>query len=276
MVVGRCHSMRGSLRFVVAALVLAAAVALPASASAKTKKPKPVGVVYTETNNPNKNKVQIFNRFPNGSLEFVKSVVTGGKGGVQLQPGCVPTCPFLDTQGEVAVTPDGGLVFAVNAGSNTISSFRVATPGGLKLADVEPSGGKFPNSLTIHGNILYALDSGIFPMPGPAVPGNIAGFRFSGFGQLTQIKGSNQPLTMTVPGLARQVGFNNTGTQLVVTLLGQPDDDASQRRKVARYVPVSTSGVAGSPTAHNATTPFPFGFAFDPQRPPDHVPGRRA
>ena len=48
------------------------------------------------------------------------------------------------------------------------------TPGGLKLVSVHNSGGKFPNSLTVHGNLLYVLDSGIFPTPGPAVPGNIA------------------------------------------------------------------------------------------------------
>ena len=238
-------------------------VALPASAVAKKAAKKPVGVVYTETNSPTRNQVQIFKRFANGKLQFVKAVATGGKGGLQLQPGCTPTCPFLDTQGEVDLTPDGHHLFAVNAGSNTISSF-VATPGGLKLVDVKPSGGKFPNSITTHGNVLYVLDSGIFPMPGPPVPGNIAGFHFNAAGHLTPIKGSIQQLTPTVPGLARQVGFNNKGTVLVASLLGNPTLPTPVATGSIDTFQIHANGSASTATAHNATTPFPFGFAFDP------------
>ena len=155
-------------------------------------------------------------------------------------------------------------MFAVNAGSNTISSFR-ATPGGLKLVSVKPSGGKFPNSITVHGKVLYVLDSGIFPMPGPPVPGNIAGFRFNAAGLLGPIAGSIQPLTPAVPGLARQVGFNNTGKLLVVSLLGNPTLATPAGANSIDTFKVNASGVAGAGTAYNATTPFPFGFAFDPR-----------
>jgi 6-phosphogluconolactonase len=257
--------MRGSLRFVVTALVLTAAVALPASAmAAKKAAKKPVGVLYTETNSPKRNQVQIFHRFADGSVKFVKAVATGGTGGQQLQPGCAPTCPFLDTQGEVTLSSDGKLLFVVNAGSNSITSFRVKPGGGLQKADVKPSGGKFPNSITTHGNVLYVLDSGIFPMPGPPVPGNVQGFHFNAAGHLTPIKGSNRPLTATVPGLARQVGFNNSGTVLVATLLGDPTLTTPVATASIDTFQISANGSASQATAHNATTPFPFGFAFDP------------
>jgi 6-phosphogluconolactonase len=257
--------MRGSLRFVVAALVVTAAVALPASAmAAKKAAKKPVGVLYTETNSPKRNQVQIFHRYGDGSVKFFKAVATGGTGGQQLQPGCAPTCPFLDTQGEVTLGSDGKLLFVVNAGSNSITSFRVKPGGGLQKADVKPSGGKFPNSITTHGNVLYVLDSGIFPMPGPPVPGNVQGFHFNAAGHLTPIKGSNRPLTATVPGLARQVGFNNKGTVLVATLLGNPNLMPPVATASIDTFRISAGGSASQATPHNATTPFPFGFAFDP------------
>ena len=247
------------------ALVLTAAVALPASAmAAKKAAKKPVGVLYTETNSPKRNQVQIFHRFADGSVKFVKAVATGGTGGQQLQPGCVPTCPFLDTQGEVTLSSDGKLLFVVNAGSNSITSFRVKPGGDLQKADVKPSGGKFPNSITTHGNVLYVLDSGIFPMPGPPVPGNVQGFHFNAAGHLTPIKGSNRPLTATVPGLARQVGFNNKGTVLVASLLGNPTLMTPTAANSIDTFQISANGSASQATAHNATTPFPFGFAFDP------------
>jgi 6-phosphogluconolactonase len=255
---------RWSLPGLVAAVAVVA-FALPGMASAKSpskSKARVVGRVYTESNSPKRNEVLIFNRYSNGHLMFLKAVATGGKGGQQLQPGCAPTCPFLDTQGELAQTSNGKLLFAVNAGSNSVSSFQV-TAGGLKLVSVHSSGGKFPNSLTIHGNLLYVLDSGIFPMPGPPVPGNIAGLRFNAAGSLSAVSGSIRALTPTVPGLARQVGFNNNGKLLVVSLLGNPTLPTPVATDSIDTFKVSASGAASAPTAHNSTTPFPFGFAFD-------------
>ncbi len=249
------------------AALAVAMFALPGMASANSpskSKAKAVGRVYSETNSPKRNQVLIFDRFANGKLKFVKAVATGGTGGQQLQPGCAPTCPFLDTQGEVVETSDGKLVFAVNAGSNSVSSFR-ATANGLKLVSVHSSGGKFPNSLTIHGDLLYVLDSGIFPMPGPPVPGNIAGLRFSATGHLTPISGSIRALTPTVPGLARQVGFDNDGKLLVVSLLGDPTASPPVAADSIDTFKVSATGAASAPTAHDSTTAFPFGFAFDPR-----------
>ena len=85
-----------------------------------------VGAVYTETNNPAGNKVVVFNRRANGRSFKRQAVATGGNGSTQ-SVGCGPGCPILDSN--YAVVNDGQFVFAVNAGSDTVTSFRETTAG---------------------------------------------------------------------------------------------------------------------------------------------------
>jgi len=187
-------------------------------------------------------------------------VATGGNGGLQNQPGCTPPggCPILDTQDELALTKDGHLLFAVNAGSNTISALRV-TKHSLKLVGTPTSsGGVFPNSLAVHGNVLYALNSN---------SDNIAGFRFSHTGHLKSIAASSQPLVGgAIPGLPRDIAFDNSGRVLVVTLLantGGPPPVGGTSNTIDTFV--VKKGVAGPGTAHDSTTDFPFAVAFTPR-----------
>jgi 6-phosphogluconolactonase (cycloisomerase 2 family) len=166
-------------------------------------------------------------------------------------------CPILDTQGELALTPDEHLLFAVNAGSNSITSFR-ATSKGLKPVSVVSSGGVFPNSLTIHGNLLYVLNANSL---------NISGFRVTSNGELKPINGSSQALVGgALMGLPRQIGFDTSGKVLMVTLLANmsgPPPSGGTTDTIDTFL-VSKHGVAGPGTAHNSTAPFPFAFAFDP------------
>ena len=137
----------------------------------------------------------------------------------------------------MTLSSDGKLLFVVNAGSNSITSFRVKPGGGLQKADVKPSGGKFPNSITTHGNVLYVLDSGIFPMPGPPVPGNVQGFHFNAAGHLTPIKGSNRPLTPDRSG-PRQAGrLQQQRHGAGRNPAREPDPDAAGRHRLDRHVP---------------------------------------
>jgi len=260
-------------RFVLGALVVAAAAlafgasgALGKGGAGKRGKHKAkmvgavYGAVYTETNG-SPNQVIVFDRYANGTIKEAGAVATGGTGGHQLQPGCPSPCPILDTQGEVILTPNRKLLFAVNAGSDSITSFRVTGTGLVKVG-VTASGGPFPNSLTVHGNRLYVLDSGT-----GGTPPNIAGFRFSGNGKLTAIAGSIQPLVGgAIPGLPRQIGFDKTGTVLVVTLLANTSGPppAGGTSNTIDTFPVSSSGAAGAGTAHNSSSNFPFAFAIDP------------
>jgi len=71
--------------------------------------------VYTLMNSTSGNSVAIFDRAEDGSLTAAGTVATGGLG----------TGAGLGSQGAVVLSEDGAWLYAVNAGSNTISMFRV-------------------------------------------------------------------------------------------------------------------------------------------------------
>jgi 6-phosphogluconolactonase len=251
-------------------LLIAVAVAMPATAAAKTqsKKPKVVGFFYTETNG-NPNKLVVFARSSDGTLKQKGTVATGGQGGHQGQPinvmapppvctGGGQGCPSLDSQDAVATSANGKLLFAVNAGSNTVSSFRV-TRHGAQLVNQVSSGGQFPNSLTVHGNLLYVLNSNSL---------NIQGISFTSSGVLQPISGASQPLNPngTIPGAPHDISFDNTGRWIVVAKLTNPMT-LSPVNAIDTF-PVNSNGTVGPAVSSNSSTPVAFSIGFDSG---DHV-----
>jgi 6-phosphogluconolactonase len=174
-----------STRRLAAALAACATLALglAAGAMAAADPGTTPGAVYALGNSPAGNEVVVYTRAGDGSLAPAGSFATGGAG----------SGAGLGSQGAVIVSDDGRLLFAVNAGSGTISSFRIR-PGGLELADTAPSGGTLPTSVSYRGGLLYALNTGL--------PNNISGFTVSGAGELTPLAGSTRPLSgaSTAPG----------------------------------------------------------------------------
>jgi len=117
------------------------------------------GTVYTESNASTGNQVLVFQRAADGTLTPAGVVASGGMG----------TGAPLASQGALALGGDGDWLFAVNAGSNSISSFRVRN-GGLELADTANSGGTTPvgddtvwsasaTTTPVHGVALNRADS---------------------------------------------------------------------------------------------------------------------
>jgi 6-phosphogluconolactonase len=130
-------------------------------------------------------------------LAAASSYPTGGNG----------SAAGLGSQDAVIVSDDGRLLFAVNAGSNSVSSFRIRGDG-LELADTAPSGGSTPTSVSFHHGLLYVLNAG--------VPNNVSGLTVSHDGELTPIVGSTRPLSAddTAPA---QVGFSDGGDVVTAT-----------------------------------------------------------
>ena len=232
----------------VLAMLGAATFATISSAAVRDRggRDRPVGAVYSQTNDFGHNAVVVFDRYSNGLIRQRAVVPTGGQGGGSPQHGCTDNCPFLDDQGALALAGDGQFLFAVNAGSDTISSFRIS-PHGLTLVGQVSSGGDFPYSLTTHGNLLYVLNS---------MSLDIMGFRISGSGKLAPIAGSHKPLSSDAvagAGGPRQIQFDNTGRVLAVTLLGVPDINTF----------VLNGGVPGSAIQNPTSDTLPFGFDWD-------------
>jgi 6-phosphogluconolactonase len=144
-------------------------------------------------------------------------------------------------QGAVIVSDDERLLFAVNAGSNSIS-FRIRHDG-LEFVDSAPSGGSMPTSVAYRRGLLYALNAG--------APNNISGFRVDGHGNLNPILGSARPLSAASTSPA-QVGFGADGDTIVVT---------ERATNVVDTYTVSRSGRLTGPFVHASAGPTPFGFA---------------
>src|SRR3954447_2080818 len=129
-----------------AAAPLAAGFALLFSASAMASD----GAVYTQTNSPAGNAVHRLDRDADGGLTPVATYRTGGSG----------TGAGLGSQGAVALSDDGRVLLAVDAGTNDVAAFHVTRHGHLTLLGRVPTGGELPVSIDIAGGSAYVLNAG--------------------------------------------------------------------------------------------------------------------
>lgn len=193
-----------------------------------------VGAVYVLSNQVAGNSVIEYVRGAGGELTPAGSFATGGSG----------TGGGLGSQGAIALDRAERYLFAVNAGSASVTSFRVNPRGGLQRVGTTPSGGTMPTSLTTDGHVLYVLNAG--------GPGNIAGFSISA-GALTPLAGSTRALSGAATAPA-QISFTPDGRRLVVT------ERATNRIDV---YDVDQDGLASGPTVSPSPGVTPFGFDFD-------------
>ncbi len=190
--------------------------------------------VYTLSNQVNGNMVLDYVRANDGTLTYNASYGTGGDG----------TGGGLGNQGAIILSDDGDdhVLLAVNAGSNSISSFKV-NGSGLQLKSTVSSGGIRPVSITQHDNIVFVLNAG--------ADGNISGYHLGNNNKLTPIPNSTRPLSSTTAGAA-QISFVNGGKVLVIT--------EKATNKIITYT-VNEWGIPGAMHSITSANPTPFGFA---------------
>jgi DNA-binding beta-propeller fold protein YncE len=107
-----------------------------------------------QTDNPAGNAVIAYERKPDGSLDEADTYPTGGLGGI-LDGAAVD---HLASQGALTYDRRAGLLYAVNAGSDTITVFAVRGQR-LQRRQVLSSGGEFPVSVAVHGRSVYVLNA---------------------------------------------------------------------------------------------------------------------
>ncbi len=105
--------------------------------------------VFVQTDNLSGNQVVAYDRAADGTLALAGTYETGGLGGQLLGSEVDHTA----SQGSLTYDPRNALLYAVNAGSNTVSVFSVGGDD-LSLRQVIGSGGVFPVSVAVHGNLV--------------------------------------------------------------------------------------------------------------------------
>lgn len=210
------------------------------------------GMVYSMTNAAEGNEVIAFRRGVNGKLTRMKAYTTGGNGtGTQAVSPVTPQNGIdpLASQGSLILSRDGCLLFVVNAGSDSISSFRVASSGALTLVGVVHSGGAQPNSLSMYDDILYVSNVGNAENN---YDSNITGFEVNKDGSLSQIIGATYSLS-TDDAQPASVVFSPHGRKLVISEL------TTNRLSVFN---VDKDGTLTGPTVNNSSGGGPFGSYF--------------
>jgi hypothetical protein len=97
------------------------------------------GHLYIQTSEI-RNAVIHFLRAADGTISETDRVPTGGAGSGSFNYRVTPPGLIVEGANSVLITPDRRLLFAINAGDNSVSSFEVAENGKLTLVDVKRTG----------------------------------------------------------------------------------------------------------------------------------------
>jgi 6-phosphogluconolactonase (cycloisomerase 2 family) len=237
-----------------ATLVAAASLTPTLIAHAATTGHEGGGAVFVQTNDPHGNAIVVYDRTSDGTLTLDSSHATGGKGGRAAGSTSDP----LASQGSLLFDREQSLLFAVNAGSDSISVFSIDGDV-VALQQVTSSGGEFPVSLAFHGDRLVVLNAG-----GKA---NVTGFRIRD-SRVHRVPGDTRALGLTEAdppaflASPAQVGFTPDGRQLLVT--GKTND-------VIDVFAVTADGGLSSIPVRTTDGAVPFAFLFSPSNQLDLV-----
>jgi 6-phosphogluconolactonase (cycloisomerase 2 family) len=249
--------MRSRLIYILAAVLTALVTASAASADDgrgddddDDRDGRRGSAVFVQTNELNGNRIVVFGRHGDGRLSEEDSYSTGGNGGIAT-PGT--ESDRIASQGSLVYDDRHRLLFAVNAGSDSLAVFSVRGLR-LRLEDVLPSGGDFPASVAVHRDLVYVLNAG--------GAGIVQGFEIRGndvrplsaSARSLGLANTDPPNFLTSPG---QVGFTPDGRKLIVTT-------KAARSTIDVYDVRRDGRLSETAVMNPSATPVPFAFTFDP------------
>ncbi|RQX15772.1 hypothetical protein DDE19_17845 [Micromonospora ureilytica] len=202
------------------------------------------GAVFVQTNKAEGNTIKVYDRDEDGRLSKAGEYETGGLGGFTIGA----PLDALASQGSLVYHK--GLLFAVNAGSNTVTVFGVE---GTKLHKLQViwSGGLLPVSVAARGDLVYVLNAG--------GEGSVQGFELHK-GRLSRIEDAN-----------RSLGLHNGNPPAFGTAPAQvkidPDSEfvlvSTKMANVMFSYEIGRDGeLSRNPVISDAGN-TPFGFTFD-------------
>lgn len=227
---------------VLALAVLSMSLLAPAAGAQTPTGSSVTGAAFTQTNAVAGNEIVAYYLSPTGTLSWAGNFSTGGTG----------SGASLADAGSLALSSDHRWLFAVDAGSNQVSVFRVGSSSLsplLRLTDVATSGGSTPVSVTVHDSLVYVLNDG-----NATTAGSIRGFHLTAGGILVQIPGATAPLSTSSATAAAQIGFNPLGHLLVVT---------EKNTNTIDLYRVSPNGLPTYAANFSSNGSTPYGFTFD-------------
>jgi 6-phosphogluconolactonase (cycloisomerase 2 family) len=239
---------RTTLTAAVAAAAALCAAALTAAVPASAT-PAAAGTVFVQSDDTAGNTVVAYDRAADGTLTQAGVYPTGGLGGAL--PGSV--VDHLASQGSLHYDTRHQLLYAVNAGSGTLTVFAVHGDR-LVLTQRIASGGDFPVSVAAHGDQVFVLNA----LGGGSIQGYLrVGGRLVAVPAWHRALGLGTDASTPFTGTPGQIGFTPDGTRLVVTT-----------KNATNAVDVFPLGLLGTPAAHPVVSAepgtVPFAFAFDP------------
>jgi 6-phosphogluconolactonase (cycloisomerase 2 family) len=193
------------------------------------------------TNSAAKNEVIGYRKLYDGTYVESGRYATGGRGsGGTIDP--------LQSQGSLSFSNDHNFLFAANAGSGTVSVFRVLDSR-LVLVDRAISGGSEPLSIAQTGHFVYVLNG--------AAAGSVVAFRFFPNGRLEQIEDATKYLSGAGAG-GSSITVSPDGQFLSVTERNTNDLDVFRIQPDGMLAPIvvnhiSAPGVFAAQFAPNSS-----------------------
>ena len=208
----------------------------------------PASTLFVQTHNPIGNTIVAYDRSAEGGLNQGRVYPTGGLGGALA--GSV--VDHVASQGSLAFDRARGLLYAVNAGSDTVAVFTVDGDQ-LTRRQVIPSGGQFPVSIAFHGNRVYVLNA----RDGGSVQGylRVANrlLRIPAWRRSLGLDPTRTPEFTHTPG---QVAVTPDGSKLLVTT--KAGGNSINVYAVGRF-----GSLSAEPVVNVDPGAIPFGVTFD-------------